>query len=67
MKTSSMREISDSSSVTTSTPVFERLSTSKQYMQNILTQIKADLEMSECTFKPDITDMGKSKKERYAG
>jgi len=34
--------------------VFERLSSSRQYMHNLLTQIKSDLEMSECTFKPKI-------------
>jgi hypothetical protein len=36
-------------------PVFERLSTSdKQQMQNILSRIKSDLEMQECTFQPHL-------------
>jgi hypothetical protein len=34
--------------------VFRRLSTSRQYIQDVLGQIKAEMEMSECTFQPVI-------------
>eukprot|EP00596_Hydrurales_sp_CCMP1899_P003555 CAMPEP_0119049814 /NCGR_PEP_ID=MMETSP1177-20130426/66554_1 /TAXON_ID=2985 /ORGANISM="Ochromonas sp, Strain CCMP1899" /LENGTH=792 /DNA_ID=CAMNT_0007027501 /DNA_START=246 /DNA_END=2624 /DNA_ORIENTATION=- len=36
-------------------PVYERLNNSKQFMQNILSQIKTDLELHECTFQPELT------------
>ena len=44
-------------------PVFERLASSvdRQQMQNILTQVKNDLEMEECTFKPQIVTDAKMK------
>jgi hypothetical protein len=37
-------------------PVFERLATtsSRQYMQEVLSKIKTDLEMKDCTFKPKL-------------
>jgi len=35
-------------------PVFERLSASRQYVHEILTQIKSEFEMDECTFRPTI-------------
>lgn len=35
------------------TNVFTRLTSSRQYMQNILMQAKSELDMSECTFKPN--------------
>ena len=34
--------------------VFERLNTSRQYTQNMLTQIKSELELAECSFQPAI-------------
>jgi len=35
-------------------PVFERLSASRQYVDQILTQIKSEFEMDGCTFHPTI-------------
>lgn len=35
-------------------PVFERLASSRQYVQEILTQIKSEYELAECTFTPEI-------------
>lgn len=37
-------------------PVFERLSTTsnRMYMQEVLTKIKEDLELKDCTFKPKL-------------
>lgn len=37
-------------------PVFQRLSTtsSRQHMQEMLSKIKTDLEMKDCTFKPKL-------------
>lgn len=35
-------------------PVFERLASSRQYVQEILTQIKSEYELAECTFIPEI-------------
>lgn len=34
--------------------VFQRLSTNKQYVQEVLSQLKTDMELAECTFKPQI-------------
>ena len=36
--------------------VFTRLTASRQYVQNILSQVKSDQELSECTFKPQLPD-----------
>jgi len=46
------REDSDVASNYTGDSVFDRLSTSRQYMQNMLAQMKSDMEMYECTFQP---------------
>ncbi|CAE7764909.1 unnamed protein product, partial [Symbiodinium microadriaticum] len=35
-------------------PVFERLSASRQYVQEILSQIKSEFDLEECTFHPHI-------------
>lgn len=37
-------------------PVFERLSASRQYVHEILTQIKSEFEMEQCTFHPQINE-----------
>jgi hypothetical protein len=37
-------------------PVFERLSASRQYVHEILTQIKSEFEMDQCTFHPQINE-----------
>jgi len=34
--------------------VFTRLSSSRQYIQDVLGQIKTEMEMSECTFRPTL-------------
>eukprot|EP00604_Paraphysomonas_vestita_P002501 CAMPEP_0174819444 /NCGR_PEP_ID=MMETSP1107-20130205/2670_1 /TAXON_ID=36770 /ORGANISM="Paraphysomonas vestita, Strain GFlagA" /LENGTH=426 /DNA_ID=CAMNT_0016032929 /DNA_START=609 /DNA_END=1889 /DNA_ORIENTATION=+ len=41
-------------------PVFERLSASRQYVHEILTQIKTEFEMDECTFRPQINPVSES-------
>ena len=35
-------------------PVFERLSASRQYVHEILSQIKSEFDLEECTFHPAI-------------
>lgn len=49
------REDSDVASNYTGDSVFDRLSTSRQYMQNMLAQMKSDMEMYECTFQPQTS------------
>lgn len=34
--------------------MFDRLSVNKKYVQEVLTQLKTDFELQECTFKPSI-------------
>jgi len=48
-------------------PVHERLSVNRQYVQEILTQIKTEIEMSNCTFKPEINPSSaiKAAEKRY--
>jgi hypothetical protein len=41
-------------------PVFERLSASRQYVQEILSQIKSEFDLEECTFHPHIPHASES-------
>ena len=34
--------------------VFERLTSSRQYVQEVLSKIKEDMELANCTFKPQL-------------
>ncbi|KAJ1438579.1 hypothetical protein B484DRAFT_469197 [Ochromonadaceae sp. CCMP2298] len=47
-------------------PVFERLATttSKQYMQEVLLRVKAELELKDCTFQPRLFTEGHKQIER---
>jgi hypothetical protein len=48
-------------------PVFQRMekhSTSKLYMENILSQIKSEMEVADCTFAPRINKVSKAETER---
>ena len=47
-----MREESEVASNYTGDSVFDRLSTSRQYMHNMLAQMKSDMELYDCTFQP---------------
>jgi hypothetical protein len=54
---SSAHSVTSSISMSTSkADVFARLSSSKQYVHDVLSQIKQDMELAQCTFKPNISN-----------
>ena len=42
--------------------VLYRLTTSRQYIQDVLGQIKTEMELSECTFSPNINPVSAAMK-----
>lgn len=55
-------DLSTASSQQPQGPVFERLSSTNNrlYMQEVLSKIKTDLELKDCTFKPKLVSENKA-------
>ena len=61
-----IRRPQDDSDESSKVPVFERLSASRQYVHEILTQIKSEFELNECTFHPEINPLSEQLAKSYS-